>query len=69
VAGVRIGIIGIITEETEFYSAGQSLGNYDLIPVKPVVQKYIEELRPKVDLILVQAHLGLPTTSSRPTGK
>lgn len=60
VAGIRIGIIGVITEETEFYSAGQSLGNYDLIPVKPVVQKYAEELRPKVDLILVQGHLGLP---------
>jgi 2',3'-cyclic-nucleotide 2'-phosphodiesterase (5'-nucleotidase family) len=60
VAGIKIGIIGIITEETEFYSAGQSLGNYDLISVKAVVQKYIEELRPKVDLVFVQGHIGLP---------
>ena len=60
VAGIKIGIIGIITEETEFYSAGQNLGDYDLIPVKPVVQRYVEELRPRVDLIFVQGHIGLP---------
>jgi 5'-nucleotidase/UDP-sugar diphosphatase len=60
VAGIRIGIIGIITEETEFYAAGQDLGDYDLVPVKPVVEKYIAELRPKVDLIFVAGHLGLP---------
>jgi 5'-nucleotidase/UDP-sugar diphosphatase len=60
VAGVRIGIIGIITEETEFYATEQNLGNLDLIPVKPVVQKYIAELRPRVDLIFVQGHLGVP---------
>jgi 2',3'-cyclic-nucleotide 2'-phosphodiesterase (5'-nucleotidase family) len=60
VAGVRIGLIGIITEETEFYSTEKNLGNLDLIPVKPVVQKYIDELRPKVDLIFVQGHIGVP---------
>jgi len=60
VAGVKIGIIGIITEETEFYATEQNLGNLDLIPVKPVVQKYLEELRPRVDLIFVQGHMGVP---------
>ncbi|HVP57741.1 MAG TPA: bifunctional UDP-sugar hydrolase/5'-nucleotidase, partial [bacterium] len=60
IAGVRIGIIGLITEETEFYATPQNLGNLDLIPVKSVVQKYMAELKPKVDLIFVQGHLGLP---------
>jgi 2',3'-cyclic-nucleotide 2'-phosphodiesterase (5'-nucleotidase family) len=60
VAGVRIGIIGVITEETEFYAAGQSLGDYDLVAVKPVVEKYIAEIGPQVDLIFVVGHLGLP---------
>jgi 2',3'-cyclic-nucleotide 2'-phosphodiesterase (5'-nucleotidase family) len=60
VAGVKIGIIGIITEETEFYSTEQNLGNFDLIPVKPVVQKYIEELKSRVDLIFIQGHIGVP---------
>ena len=60
VAGVKIGIIGIITEEAEFYATEQNLGNLDLIPVKPVVQKYLEELRPRVDLIFVQGHMGVP---------
>ncbi|MFZ1946161.1 MAG: bifunctional UDP-sugar hydrolase/5'-nucleotidase [bacterium] len=60
VAGIKLGIIGVITEETEFYSAGQSLGDYDFTPVKPVVERYIAELRPQVDLIMVLGHLGLP---------
>ncbi|MFH1220494.1 MAG: bifunctional UDP-sugar hydrolase/5'-nucleotidase [Candidatus Eisenbacteria bacterium] len=59
-AGVKIGIIGIITEETEFYSTEQNLGNFDLIAVKPVIQKYMAELRPKVDLIFVLGHIGIP---------
>ena len=59
-AGVKIGVIGIITEETEFYSTEQNLGNFDLIAVKPVIQKYMAELRPKVDLIFVLGHIGIP---------
>ena len=58
--GIKIGIIGVITEETEFYATEQNLGNFDLIPVKPVIEKYIAELKPQVDLIFVQGHMGVP---------
>jgi 5'-nucleotidase/UDP-sugar diphosphatase len=60
VAGVKIGIIGLITEETEFYSLPEHVAEVEFLPVKPITEKYIAELKDKVDLIFVIAHLGIP---------
>jgi 5'-nucleotidase/UDP-sugar diphosphatase len=60
VKGIKIGIIGLITEETDFYSKPEHVSNVEFLPVKEVTQKYIAEIRDKVDLIFVVGHLGIP---------
>jgi 2',3'-cyclic-nucleotide 2'-phosphodiesterase (5'-nucleotidase family) len=60
VAGVKIGIIGLITEETELYSLPESVARIDFAEIKPITQRYIAELEDQVDLIFVVGHLGIP---------
>jgi 2',3'-cyclic-nucleotide 2'-phosphodiesterase (5'-nucleotidase family) len=60
IAGVKIGIIGLITEETEYYSLPETVSRVDFSEIKPITEKYVAELRDQVDLIFVIAHLGIP---------
>ena len=60
VMGIKIGIIGLITEETDFYSKPEHVANVEFLPVKEVTQKYIAEIEDEVDLIVVIGHLGIP---------
>jgi 2',3'-cyclic-nucleotide 2'-phosphodiesterase (5'-nucleotidase family) len=60
VAGIKIGFIGLITEETEFYSLPESVQRVDFAEVKPITEKYIAEIQDQVDLIFVVGHLGVP---------
>lgn len=60
IAGVKIGIIGIITEETKYYTLPESVQKIDFLDVKEVTQHYIDEIRDKVDLIFVVGHIGIP---------
>jgi len=60
VAGIRIGMIGLITEETAYYSLPETVQRIEFLDVKEVTQHYIAELRDKVDLIFVIGHLGIP---------
>jgi 2',3'-cyclic-nucleotide 2'-phosphodiesterase (5'-nucleotidase family) len=60
VKGVRIGIIGLITEETPMYALPEDVQEVQFLDVKTVTQKYIAEIKDKVDLIFVVAHLGVP---------
>lgn len=60
VKGIKIGVIGLITEETDFYSKPEHVRNVEFLPVKEVTQKYMAEIEDKVDLIFVIGHLGIP---------
>jgi 5'-nucleotidase/UDP-sugar diphosphatase len=60
VAGVRIGFIGLITEETPYYALPEDVKQVTFLNVKPVTQRYIEEIKDRVDLIFVVGHLGIP---------
>lgn len=60
IRGIRIGIIGLITEETDFYSKQEHVTNIEFLPVKEVTQEYMAELENRVDLIFVIGHLGIP---------
>ena len=60
VKGVKIGIIGLITEETDFYSKPEHVANVRFLPVKEVTEKYMAEIEDRVDLIFVIGHLGIP---------
>jgi 5'-nucleotidase/UDP-sugar diphosphatase len=60
VAGIKIGFIGLITEETEFYSLPESVQRVDFAEIKPNTEKYIAEIKDQVDLVFVVGHLGVP---------
>ena len=60
VAGVKIGMIGLVTEETLNYALPEDVKEIEFLKVKPITEKYIAELKDKVDLIFVVSHLGIP---------
>ncbi len=60
VKGIRIGIIGLITEETPLYALPEDVQGVQFLDVKTVTEKYIAEIKDKVDLIMVIGHLGIP---------
>jgi 5'-nucleotidase/UDP-sugar diphosphatase len=60
VRGVRVGMIGLITEETPYYALPEDVDDVTFLDVKSVTQKYVAELRDRVDLVFVVGHLGIP---------
>ncbi|MDO9578933.1 MAG: bifunctional UDP-sugar hydrolase/5'-nucleotidase [Candidatus Cloacimonadales bacterium] len=60
--GIRIGIIGVTTTDTEQMSFPANIANVDFLPAKSAVEKYVKILREdeKVDLLIVVGHMGLP---------
>ena len=60
VAGIRIGVIGLITEETPYYALPEDVKVVEFVDVKAITEKYIAEIEDKVDLIFVTGHLGIP---------
>ena len=59
--GLRIGVIGLTTTDTEQMSFPDNIKNVDFLPAKEQVQKYVNIVREKnVDLVVVIAHMGLP---------
>jgi 5'-nucleotidase/UDP-sugar diphosphatase len=57
--GVRIGIIGIVTEETSYTTHPKNVEGLIFYPAAEVTEKYAKELRPKVDLLIVFSHQGV----------
>ena len=59
--GLRIGVIGLTTTDTEQMSFPDNIKNVDFLPAKEQVQKYVNIVREKnVDLVILIAHMGLP---------
>lgn len=59
--GLRIGVIGLTTTDTEQMSFPDNIKNVDFLPAKPQLQKYVNLVREKnVDLVIVIGHMGLP---------
>ncbi|MBT4333336.1 MAG: bifunctional metallophosphatase/5'-nucleotidase [Candidatus Cloacimonetes bacterium] len=59
--GVRIGVIGVTTTDTEQMSFPDNIKNVDFLPAKEQLQKYVNIVREKdVDIVIVIAHMGLP---------
>jgi len=58
---LRIGVIGLITPETENMSFPANIEGLDFVPMAPVVRQSIGELRAQdVDIVLVVGHVGIP---------
>ncbi|MGH2571101.1 MAG: bifunctional metallophosphatase/5'-nucleotidase, partial [bacterium] len=58
---LRVGIVGLITPETENMSFPANVAGLDFVPMVPVVRRAIQELRAQdVDLIFAVGHVGIP---------
>ncbi len=60
--GLRIGILGITTTDTEKMSFPENIKNVRFLNEKETAAKYVKILREdkKVDLVILLAHAGLP---------
>lgn len=65
VGGVRLGIIGL-HEKFAFYDtvSAEMITGVEARDEKVYLRKYIEELKPKTDLIILLIHIGIPGTQS-----
>ena len=58
VGGVRLGIIGAVTEETNFTVRERHLGPWRVTPPAPAIAALARSLKPQVDVVLVLGHLS-----------
>lgn len=60
--GLRIGIIGFTTTDTEKMSFPENIKNIDFVSEKEAVDKYVKIVREKekADIVIVLGHAGLP---------
>ena len=56
--GVKIAIIGIVTEETPVSTHPKNVTGLRFNSVEETVKKYIKELKEKADIIIVLSHIG-----------
>ena len=60
VEGVKVGIIGIVTEETPVATHPRNVVGMKFISPIEAVDQYIRELKSKVDVMVVLSHIGFP---------
>lgn len=65
VNGIRLGIIGL-HEKFAFYDtvSAEMIKGVEVKDEKALLRKYIRELKPKTDLIILLIHIGIPGTQS-----
>jgi len=56
--GVRVGIIGIVTDETPVATHPRNVSGLTFLPPAETVQKYTQELKNRADILLVLSHIG-----------
>jgi 2',3'-cyclic-nucleotide 2'-phosphodiesterase (5'-nucleotidase family) len=56
--GVRVGVIGIVGEDTPSVALPSGITNLDFRDPVPILREIIKDLKPRVDLIVVVAHQG-----------
>ena len=58
VSGVKIGVIGLTTQETNTVTPSYNLKGHKFLDAVEVAGKYVKLLRPQVDILIVSAHMG-----------
>ncbi len=60
-AGVRFGIVGIVTRDTKTLVPAEELGNVDFLPADETVRRILPELEAKgADVVIALGHIGVP---------
>lgn len=61
VQGLKVAIIGLTTVDTPIYAFPKNVENLKFLPVAPVMEKYVKEVREKgADLVIGLVHMGIP---------
>jgi 5'-nucleotidase/UDP-sugar diphosphatase len=58
ISGVRVGIIGIVTEETPVATHPRNVSGLQFLPPAETVEKRMHELKNRADIIIVLSHIG-----------
>jgi len=58
IAGVKIGIIGVVTDDTPVTTHPRNVAGLTFISPEDSAQKYIKELKGRTDIIVVLSHIG-----------
>ena len=59
IEGVKIAIIGVVTEDLPVTTHPKNVVGLKILSPINVVERYVKELRSKVDIILVLSHIGI----------
>ncbi len=57
-AGVRIAVLGVVTEDTPVTTHPKNVQGLKFRPVQETVKKYLPELRRQADIVIVLSHIG-----------
>jgi 5'-nucleotidase / UDP-sugar diphosphatase len=58
IGGVKVGIIGIVTEETPVATHPRNVSGLRFLPSVETVENYLQELKNKANIIIVLSHIG-----------
>ena len=58
IGGVRVGIIGIVTEETPVATHPRNVSGLKFLPSAETVENCLQELKNKADIVIVLSHIG-----------
>ncbi len=59
VGGVKVGIIGVVTEDTPVATHPKNVAGLKFTRPEDAVRRYLKEVREKSDIVVVLSHLGL----------
>jgi 2',3'-cyclic-nucleotide 2'-phosphodiesterase (5'-nucleotidase family) len=58
VGGIKVGIIGVVTEDTPVSTSPKNVTGLQFLPAGSTMEKYVDELKGRVDLVVVLSHIG-----------
>ena len=58
--GIKVGIIGVVTEDVPLSTHPRNVVGLNFISPMKIIEKYIKELKNKVDVMVVLSHIGYP---------
>jgi 5'-nucleotidase/UDP-sugar diphosphatase len=59
VGGVRVGLIGVVLEDTPAYTSPRNVAGLKFTPPAAAVKKYLNKIRKESDIVIVLSHQGL----------
>ncbi len=59
IAGIKVAIIGVVTEDTPRTTNPGNVAGLSFLPPADTVRRYIQELHRKADIVVVLSHIGL----------